>query len=354
MIRREDGESWLLVSQVDHAHLAGEVAAVWGNERVPALPVADLLVPAIRDHDEGWRTWEDAPQVDPASDLPRNFTEMPMPIATRLWSESIEAAARGNVSHAEAMQRYDGWLRSEGQPLTPERATVLDVALGFRGLFGIGELQRAVGRAGLPALGRVELRLILSELASAGIVRCARNRLREPAMCEMAVGRIGAAPLGGIWVSRHFCWLAEQALPSRGDQPDERDALERFLQEQAERQARWTDDAVRDFAGEHLDRLLNAGFRYVQFFDRLSLWLCMAERTEPQEIELPSGQPLRFTPQSPTEIAVDPYPLAVSRLELIVPARRIPRRPYADDTDLHAALSTAPVVELHWSLVRGS
>jgi len=90
MIRREGAnETWLLLSQVDHAHLAGEIAAVWGNDEVAALPEAGQLVPAVRDHDEGWSQWERTPAIDPVSGLPRNFTEMPMPVATDIWTQSI-------------------------------------------------------------------------------------------------------------------------------------------------------------------------------------------------------------------------------------------------------------------------
>ena len=65
MIRRDDENDWLLISQVDHAHLAAEIAEALGNENMPALPLPDLLIPAIREHDEGWREWEHAPEVDP-------------------------------------------------------------------------------------------------------------------------------------------------------------------------------------------------------------------------------------------------------------------------------------------------
>ena len=350
MIRRDDGGDWLLISQVDHAHLAAEVAAAWGNSDVASLPVPEMLVPAIRDHDNGWLAWEDAPETDPQTGRPRGFTEMPMTAATRIWTESIASCARGTYSHAEAVSRFQDWLRAQGYPLTMERASVLDAALGFRGLFGVGELQRAINKAGPLQLSRIDLRLILGEMSSAQIAHCAQHRLREPALCEITVPRIGHAPLGGLWVSRHFCWLAEQARPSRQEHREELAALDQFLDEQARQQAAWIDEAVREFAGEHLDRLLNAGFRYVQFFDRVSLWLCCAERTEPEEIELPSGQPIRFIPESATEIAVEPYPLSVESLELIVPARRVPARRYTDDADLHQTLQNAPTEQLRWTL----
>ena len=56
MIRRDatlpDGSpAWVLVSQVDHAHLAGELAEGWRD----GLPAASVLLPTIYRHDDGWR-----------------------------------------------------------------------------------------------------------------------------------------------------------------------------------------------------------------------------------------------------------------------------------------------------------
>lgn len=94
MIRRESDRSWLVISQIDHARIAGEIAAAWGSEELGPLPLPELLVPAILHHDDGWKEWEAEPQVDPVSGGPRHFTEMPMPEATAIWQRSIEQAAK--------------------------------------------------------------------------------------------------------------------------------------------------------------------------------------------------------------------------------------------------------------------
>ena len=55
MIRRQAGHDWLLISQVDHAYLAAEIASAWTVGDSSSLPMRELLIPAIRDHDEGSR-----------------------------------------------------------------------------------------------------------------------------------------------------------------------------------------------------------------------------------------------------------------------------------------------------------
>lgn len=267
MIRRDDDGHWLLISQVDHARIAAEIAAVWGNERVATLLLPDQLVPAIRHHDDGWQEWSKSPRIDRETGEPRNFTEMPMREATGLWSKSIAVCS---------------------------------------------------GRA---------------------------DTLRQ---ADDAAGRL--SDLGGLWVSRHFCWLAERALESRQDDVEECRALERFLDAQSQLQAELRRQAVRDFEECDVGSLIEIGFRYLQFFDGLSLWLCCAERSEPLDFELPDGQTVRLDPQSSSRITVTPYPLSVERLELAVQARRIPIRRFLDDNDLHAALRDAPQIRLEWRL----
>ena len=342
MIRRDSGNDWLLISQAEHACLAGDLAAAWGNEQVPALPVADQLVRAVRDHDNGWRRWEQSPEIDPAAGWPRNFTEMPATTAAPIWSASIESAARGEFSHAAALRQFERHLQAHGEPLTWEDVQILEAALEFRVPFTTDEVIRRTGNQGA---GRT-----LGLLQSSGVVRAAWDEGTE--RFEVTAPTLGSAPLPGIWVSRHFCHLAEQARTNRNKLPAEQQALATFLSEQSDKQAQWKNEAVREFAGEHLDRLIDGGFRYVQFFDRLSLWLCMAERSEPGEFDVPSGGQTKWRPLSPQEIEIDPWPFSVKGVELTVPARRIPARIYRDDSDLHDELKRAPLIELHWTLYR--
>lgn len=266
MIRRDDGDDWLVISQVDHAHLAGEIAAVWGNDTVSRLPLSDWLIVAVRNHDEGWRSWEQTPHINIANGKPREFLEMPMDEATAIWSESIAAC--------------------------------------------------------------------------------------------------NSVPMGRVWVSRHFQYLARLALDARKESGEEVAALNSFLAEQAEIEHadRASYASLPELKG-HYDELAEEGFRYVQMFDRMSLWLCCADRTTPQEFKLPDRNTIRFTPcdnaglsssaNSPRigqTIAASPNPLSVDRLELSVPARRIAARQYANDASYHTALTSAPVEYLCWTI----
>lgn len=114
MIRRDatlaDGSpGWLLISQVEHARISGALAAAarphlllglgadeaaMAEAQSPAMEaVRQQIIAAVHRHDDGWRGWQDAPQLDPEHGRPYSFTEMPIGDALRIWSGSIAAAA---------------------------------------------------------------------------------------------------------------------------------------------------------------------------------------------------------------------------------------------------------------------
>lgn len=91
MIRREidfpDSErSWLLVSQVDHARVSGEIARHWHEEFSPDA------IDAITHHDDGWAAWEAAPKMNPEIGAPYSFLEMPLAESLVIWDNSIATA----------------------------------------------------------------------------------------------------------------------------------------------------------------------------------------------------------------------------------------------------------------------
>jgi len=63
MIRLATPNGWWLVTHPDHAHLAGEFAAAWGNERfAPPEPRVHVLR-GIYQHDDGWLKRDSAPVI---------------------------------------------------------------------------------------------------------------------------------------------------------------------------------------------------------------------------------------------------------------------------------------------------
>lgn len=350
MIRRDDGDSWLLMTQVDHAHLAGDLAAAWGNSQVPGLPEPQLLLPAIRDHDEGWRSWERSPRIRPESGIPREFLEMPMADSVGIWRRSIDVCHERERSLADALALFEQFLATRSKRLTPDRTAIAQVALTLSGDF---DSEAVAGRmAGSPSERTYSLSTVyrtLSWLADAGLLK--RNpKIRERHVYRSAGRPAGPSPWTGLWVSRHFTHLAELARQHRVRTDVEREALDSFLADQNEKQRLWRTEASREQSDA--EAFETSGFRWLQFFDRLSLWLCCAPRSLTEQMFRPDDGGIHFTPLKSGEIAVEPYPFHDTELTVAISARRLPARPLSSDAALSAALAASPPTELRWSFVR--
>lgn len=124
MIRREVqlvGASleWLLISQVEHARLSGELAArcldQFGEPGGSLDAVRQELLQAIFHHDDGWAEWETSPQLD-ASGRPLSFMEVASDDALGIWDRSIRAAERfGNLAAWAVAGHFSALLATVGE-----------------------------------------------------------------------------------------------------------------------------------------------------------------------------------------------------------------------------------------------
>ncbi len=63
MLRMETETGWRLITHKDHAHLAGDFAAAWGNEQFRKPEPLDRVLFAIASHDDGWASKDARPSV---------------------------------------------------------------------------------------------------------------------------------------------------------------------------------------------------------------------------------------------------------------------------------------------------
>jgi Protein of unknown function (DUF3891) len=124
------------------------------------------------------------------------------------------------------------------------------------------------------------------------------------------------APISGIIVSRHFCWLAEGRLAMRTDTERDADMVRHFLRQENCRQERLAGLDPRP--EDQLERFLSV----LQFCDLLSLYLCCGAD---EEVEFPQSFNSRPVRLSRTEDAylLTPSPFA-QPVSLSVAARRYP------------------------------
>ncbi|MBM3777631.1 MAG: DUF3891 family protein [Acidimicrobiia bacterium] len=93
MIVHETPDGLRLVTQPDHATLAGDIAAAMPGEPGLRGPNRDLLLAAVREHDNGWLETDAAPRVDPGTERPFDFVTEPARLKQEVWTRGIQRAA---------------------------------------------------------------------------------------------------------------------------------------------------------------------------------------------------------------------------------------------------------------------
>jgi hypothetical protein len=79
----------LLVTQPDHAALAGTIMAHWCADGLPESPRRDEILLATRAHDDGWYGPDDKPIVDPETGRVLDFVRAPADLRQALWSRGV-------------------------------------------------------------------------------------------------------------------------------------------------------------------------------------------------------------------------------------------------------------------------
>ena len=178
-----------------------------------------------------------------------------------------------------------------------------------------------------------------------------------------AAATAGAGPYAGLIVSLHSLSLSIRAIgadrpPFRLDHPQAVFAVNQFQHREIERQQSLREavglptdipltHGLADAGANDGDDLLAYHFRLLQAMDLISLCLCCTPPPagETQDVlATPGGSPRRLQVARDVSGAarVRPWPFDVARLELTVPCRRLPARPFADVEAFRSALADAP------------
>ncbi len=152
---------------------------------------------------------------------------------------------------------------------------------------------------------------------------------------------LAQSPWAALLVSIHGTNIHTRFMdPARMPAP-EGDLVRRYLAEQRDVQDRLI--AALGTTREAAERAGDVVF----CLDSLSLSLCHGWGA--QDLPAVDGTVIRLEPRGDGAVALDPWPLAVDRLEVGVDARRLDGR-FDDERALHAALDAAPWTRLRWSL----
>jgi len=184
-------------------------------------------------------------------------------------------------------------------------------------------------------------------------------------------------PLAAYAVGSHFAALSRWSHEKAGHSDEWRHLAEEFIVEQEElagerfgellagaQRAAGAATASGAMLQAEVKRNADRAWHALQFFDRVSLWLCCAERREVETIDVPESLgaglgAFRFTPQlggaaaaavGVAEITIEPWPLTVERLDIATTAEAVPQANYdSPDALARAARQSVP---LGWTLVK--
>lgn len=165
MIRREiefpDGEKlWLLISQVAHAHISGQVTKNL-KEHFP-----HEVIEAITHHDDGWADWETSPRLNPETGAPYSFLEMPLTEALPIWDNSINAARKfGPLAGFIVAGHFYNLLSESDHAQDPDAISWLASKRKFRTAW-LDEWTRSTPGASLDEPKRAQHQLMIADLFS--------------------------------------------------------------------------------------------------------------------------------------------------------------------------------------------
>jgi len=106
MIVRPDVHHLLLITQPDHAALAGRIMEAWHADGLPAHAHRDAILLATREHDNGWLEPDAAPQADPVSGAPFDFLEAPIAVRQTVWPRGVARLVEAHPYAAALVARH--------------------------------------------------------------------------------------------------------------------------------------------------------------------------------------------------------------------------------------------------------
>jgi hypothetical protein len=91
MLITRRGDHLTLITQPEHARVAGQLAEAWGNERFAVPAPRQALICAAAHHDDGWHELDSEPAYNPDAQRPANFVELALERTVGPYSRGVES-----------------------------------------------------------------------------------------------------------------------------------------------------------------------------------------------------------------------------------------------------------------------
>ncbi|MEO6857728.1 MAG: DUF3891 family protein [Solirubrobacteraceae bacterium] len=102
-----------LITQPDHAAVAGALAARWGNRAFSTPAAREALLCAAVHHDDGWLELDTRPAYNATARRPAHFTEVPLTESVGPYGRGVESVyARDPLAGALCSMHWSGFSTS--------------------------------------------------------------------------------------------------------------------------------------------------------------------------------------------------------------------------------------------------
>jgi hypothetical protein len=146
MIIRPGPSARLLITQPDHAALAGRIMREWFADGFPSSPRRAEILSAIDEHDNGWRDVDAAPLVDSATGNLVDFIHAPDDVRQAVWPRGVARLAHTPYAAALVAQHaLEIYARYRAEPAWEPFFAEMEAARNrhlHRASVGIEDLRR--------------------------------------------------------------------------------------------------------------------------------------------------------------------------------------------------------------------
>lgn len=112
LVTRREGRL-ALVTQPDHAAVAGTLARHWGNQRFVTPAAREALICAAEHHDDGWRELDPRPMFNHEQQRPAHFIELPLTDTAPSYARGVESVYdRDQQAGALVSMHFSGFYTS--------------------------------------------------------------------------------------------------------------------------------------------------------------------------------------------------------------------------------------------------
>jgi Protein of unknown function (DUF3891) len=122
---RVDDDGALVIGQLSHSWLSGQIARAWGNERFFAPEPREEIVLGAEQHDVGWALFDLAPGWNAESGLPRSFLELTVEEHLAIWRDAPDRLLSESALAALVVSLHGRSLSELRAKARPEQAAAV-------------------------------------------------------------------------------------------------------------------------------------------------------------------------------------------------------------------------------------